>query len=205
MTMTTRTTRSALTLLLLASALPAAAADSVAALAGTWECRLPSEAKTKRPPIVWIETVASDAGKISVDVDGFARDIAGTGTVTAESDGWWKVTPEHGVPFFIRQVPPPRGVAGPAMELRRTDSGPVYSCLRLPIYTPPAATAPAPAQPSAPAAPPADAQPSTPTPATAPVQPAAEAQLQPAAPAPAPASAPAPETAPASAPAAAPK
>ena len=181
----TITTRSALALLLLVSMPPAFAADSIASLAGTWECRLPTEAKTKRPPIVWIEPVATDAGKVTVDVDGFARDIAGTGIVTTTSDGWWKVTPQQGVPFFVKEVPPPRGVAGPAMELRRTETGPAYQCLRLPVYAPSAAT------PAAPAPKPSE-QPA------APVQPAT--QPQPAAGQSAPQAQPAPETQPAAAP-----
>jgi len=115
------------------AAVSASAAGPVPEFGGTWECRLPGAAPTTTPPIVWIQHArSSEPNKVIVEVDGFSRDMAGVGELELVEDGWSKITPERGSPFFLRPDQAPRGVASPAMELRRVEKGPTYQCLRLP-------------------------------------------------------------------------
>ncbi len=111
--------------------LPAAHAEDP--FAGTWECRIPGEAITRTPPILWIQHArGSDPSRVLIEVDGFAREMSGFADLSSSSDGWSRVAPETGAPFMLRRVASPRGTAAPAMELRR-EAGPTYRCLRLPL------------------------------------------------------------------------
>ena len=113
---------------------PAFAAGPVPDFGGSWECRLPGQPLTNTPDIVWIQHAASsDPHRTIVEVDGFAHEMAGSGELAAAHDGWSSITPERGPSFFVRRTASPRETLAPAMELKRTETGPVYRCLRLPL------------------------------------------------------------------------
>jgi len=129
-------------------------------MVGTWECRQPGVNYRNKPPILYVDTAsakAPDKAAFALDVDGFTREVYGNSDVTADADGWWKISPSQGEPFMVR----PQGTLKSktaSMELRR--AGTTYNCLRLP---PSAAQAPAPAETQA-----APAAGGEPVPATAP-------------------------------------
>ena len=107
----------------------AAAASPAGDIAGTWECRLPGVEYRNKPPILYV----ADTGEsqVTIEVDGFAREIYGRSEIAADQGGWWKVKPAQGQEFMIR----PDGSAKqrtPAMGLRFADSKGDYRCLRLP-------------------------------------------------------------------------
>ena len=138
-----------LTLATLAACCAAGAAMAGPAddIVGTWECRQPGVKYKNKPPILYVEAAtpkSPDKAAFALDVDGFAREVFGNSDVTADADGWWKITPAKGDAFMVR----PEGVLPkskvPQMELKRANA--TYRCLRLP----PAAL-PAPAAPAAPA------------------------------------------------------
>jgi hypothetical protein len=138
-----------------------AAASPAGDIAGTWECRQPGVEYHNKPPILYVADTGSD--QVTIEVDGFAREIYGRSTVLADQDGWFKVKPAQGQEFMIR----PEGAAKqrtPSMGLRFADTKNDYRCLRLPLSGTPA-SAPAPAQ-GAPAAGSAPAAPAEPSPAT---------------------------------------
>jgi len=124
----------------------AGAGSAVAApsddMVGTWECRQPGVNYRNKPPILYVDAAsakAPDKAAFALDVDGFTREVYGNSDVTADADGWWKITPSQGEPFMVR----PQGTLKSktaSMELRR--AGTTYRCLRLP---PSAVQAPAPA------------------------------------------------------------
>jgi hypothetical protein len=154
-----------------------AGASPAGDIAGTWECRQPGVQYRNKPPILYV----ADAGEqLSIEVDGFSREIYGRSEVLADADGWFKVKPAQGQQFMIR----PEGAAKQktaSMGLRFADAKNDYRCLRLPSS---GATTFAPAQgaPAAEGAPPATADPSPapaadPSPATA-VEPAAPQGMQ---------------------------
>ena len=108
-----------------------AAAQSADDMVGTWECRQPGVEYRNKPPILYVEgSSAKDPSKaIVLDVDGFTREVYGLSDVTADSDGWLKITPAQGQAFTVR----PEGVTKSrtaSMALRR--AGATYRCLRLP-------------------------------------------------------------------------
>jgi hypothetical protein len=144
-------------------------------IAGTWECRQAGVQYHNKPPILYVADAGTD--QVSIEVDGFAREIYGRSEVSASDQaGWWKVKPAQGQEFMIR----PEGVAAKqktaSMELRFADAKSDYRCLRLPPAGVPAAApepgTPAPAQ-AAPGAPAEPSPPPSPEPGGAPAAPAA--------------------------------
>lgn len=133
-------------LVALAGACPAAASPA-GDIAGTWECRQPGVEYRNKPPILYVADAGSD--QVTIEVDGFAREIYGRSEVFADADGWFKVKPAQGKEFLIR----PEAAAKqktPSMGLSFADGKTDYRCLRLP---PSGATTLAPAgTPGAPAA-----------------------------------------------------
>jgi len=154
-----------------AGAASAAPADD---MVGTWECRQPGVKYGNKPPILYVDAGSAKTpgqAAFALDVDGFTREVYGNSDVTADADGWWKITPSKGDAFMVR----PEGTTKskvPSMELKR--AGAAYRCLRLPPSAaqnaPAAGAAPAAAAPAAPA-PAAPAAPSD-APAAAPAVPA---------------------------------
>jgi len=138
-----------------------AAASPAGDIAGTWECRQAGVQYRNKPPILYVADTGSD--QVTIEVDGFAREIYGRSEVLADQDGWFKVKPAQGQEFMIR----PEGAAKqktPSMGLRFADTKGDYRCLRLP---PSGATTLAP--PGAPGAPAAEsAAPASAEPAPAP-------------------------------------
>jgi len=138
-----------------------AAASPAGDIAGTWECRQPGVQYRNKPPILYVADAGSD--QVTIEVDGFAREIYGRSEVFADADGWFKVKPAQGKEFLIR----PEAAAKqktPSMGLSFADGKTDYRCLRLPpsgaTTLAPAGTPGAPAAESAaPAAEPAAPQP----------------------------------------------
>ena len=102
-------------------------------MVGTWECRQPGVQYRNKPPILYVEgSITRDSSRASfaLDVDGFVREVYGLSEVTADADGWWRITPKLGEAFTIR----PEGVTKSrtaSMALKR--AGATYRCLRLPL------------------------------------------------------------------------
>lgn len=107
------------------------AASPAGDIAGTWECRQAGVEYRGKPPILYVAgTTASN--EVSIEVDGFAREVYGRSEISADAGGWWKVKPAQGQEFLIRLE------AGgtqrtPAMGLRWVDAKGDYRCLRLPL------------------------------------------------------------------------
>ena len=119
----------------------AAAASPAGDIAGTWECRLPGIEYRNKPPILYVADTGGDQSQVTIEVDGFAREIYGRSEIAADQGGWWKVKPAQGQEFMIR----PDGSAKqrtPAMGLRFADSKSDYRCLRLPPSGVPSAVIP---------------------------------------------------------------
>jgi hypothetical protein len=98
-------------------------------IAGTWECRQPGVQYRNKPPIFYVADVGSD--QVTIEVDGFSREIYGPSQVLADQDGWFKVKPAQGQEFMIR---PERAAIQKtaSMGLRFADAKNDYRCLRLP-------------------------------------------------------------------------
>jgi hypothetical protein len=100
---------------------------------GTWECRQPGVQYGNKPPILYVEgSITKDSSKatFALEIDGFVREVYGFSEVTADADGWWRITPKQGEAFMVR----PEGVTKSrtaSMALRR--AGASYRCLRLPL------------------------------------------------------------------------
>jgi hypothetical protein len=114
---------------------PAAAAAAAGDIAGTWECRQPGVQYNNKPPILYVSDHPAAGGgpsEISIEVDGFAREVYGRAELTQDQGGWWKVKPAQGQEFTIR---PETGAKQrtPAMALRWADAKSDYRCLRLPV------------------------------------------------------------------------
>ncbi len=127
----------------------AAAASPAGDIAGTWECRLPGIEYRNKPPILYVAETGGEASQVTIEVDGFAREIYGRSEIAADQAGWWKVKPAQGQEFMIH----PDGSEKqrtPAMGLRFADSKGDYRCLRLPPSGVPSVVVPL--------APPADEQ-----------------------------------------------
>jgi hypothetical protein len=104
---------------------------NAASLAGTWECVGPGQNHPKKPPIMWFGEVSTKEGAAMINVDGFQRAVNGAASVTADADGWMKVTPATGQALFVKGVSDNgRRVS---MQLRRDGVG-NYQCHRLPKY-----------------------------------------------------------------------
>jgi hypothetical protein len=119
-----------LALLVAALAAGPAGASPAGDIGGTWECRQPGVQYRNRPPILYVAD--SQSSQVTIEVDGFAREIYGRSEVLADADGWFKVKPAQGQEFLIR----PAGVTAKektaAMGLSFADGKPDYRCLRLP-------------------------------------------------------------------------
>ena len=126
----------------LCGATSAVAASPAGDIAGTWECRQPGVQYRGKPPILYVADSGGDPLQVTVEVDGFARDIYGRSAITPDQGGWWKVKPAQGQEFMIR---PETGakLRTPAMGLRLADSKSDYHCLRLPL---PGAQSPPPSE-----------------------------------------------------------
>ena len=125
----------------LCGATSVAAASPAGDIAGTWECRLPGIEYRNKPPILYVAETGEDQSQVTIEVDGFAREIYGRSEIAADQGGWWKVKPAQGQEFMIR----PDGSAKqrtPAMGLRFADSKSDYRCLRLPPSGVPSAVVP---------------------------------------------------------------
>ena len=123
-----------ITLLVAGLAAPAAAQDTVQFMAGAWECRLPDQANSKTPPILYIGLTREQGGAARTDlveVDGFSRAIFGMAKVAPGDGGWVQLSPETGEPILVHALNPGTG-ALPAMSVKRSASGEAYHCLRLP-------------------------------------------------------------------------
>src|SRR5262249_21137236 len=107
-------------------------------IAGTWECRQPGVQYRNKPPILFVAD--SGSNQVTIEVDGFSREIYGRSDVLASDQaGWWRVKPAQGQEFMIR----PEGVSSKqktaSMQLSFADGKPDYQCLRLPVASVPAA------------------------------------------------------------------
>src|SRR3979490_149918 len=119
----------------------AAAASPAGGIAGPWEAPLPWGQYGNKPPILYVADTGGDPSQVTVEVDGFAREIFGRSEIAADQGGWWKVKPAQGQEFMIH----PDGSAKqrtPAMGLRFADSKSDYRCLRLPPSGVPSAVIP---------------------------------------------------------------
>jgi len=126
--------------LLAAAPAPAAPAD----IAGTWECRQPGVKYGNKPPILYFTDAPGGApSEVSVEVDGFAREVYGRAELTQDADGWWKVKPAKGQEFSVRPEAAARARTA-AMALRWPDAKSDYRCLRLPASTSRQVTIPSP-------------------------------------------------------------
>ena len=54
-----------------------AAASPAGDIAGTWECRLPGIEYRNKPPILYVAETGGEQSQITIEVDGFAREIYG--------------------------------------------------------------------------------------------------------------------------------
>jgi hypothetical protein len=133
-----------------------AVASPAGDIAGTWECRLPGVEYRNKPPILYIAETGTD--QVTIEVDGFAREIYGRSEMSADQGGWWKVKPAQGQEFLIRPEAALKQKT-PSMGLRFLDAKGDYRCLRLPPSGTPAA-APAPGAPAAESAAPQPGMPS---------------------------------------------
>jgi hypothetical protein len=113
-------------------------------IAGTWECRQPGVKYGNKPPILYFTDAPGGApSEVTVEVDGFAREVYGRAEVAQDADGWWKVKPAKGQEFSVR----PEGAGkqrAAAMALRWPEAKSEYRCLRLPSSASRPVTAPSP-------------------------------------------------------------
>lgn len=110
----------------------AAAAAPADDMVGTWECRQPGVNYRNKPPILYVDagTVKEpEKAAFALEIDGFVREVYGNSEVTADADGWWKITPAKGDVFMVRPEAASKAKT-PSMQLRR--AGATYRCLRLP-------------------------------------------------------------------------
>jgi hypothetical protein len=126
----------------LLAAVPAFAAP--ADIAGTWECRQPGVKYGNKPPILYFaDAPGGSPSEVTVEVDGFSREVYGRAEVAQDKDGWWKVKPAKGQEFSVR----PEAAATQrtaAMALRWPEAKSEYRCLRLPASTSRPVTIPSP-------------------------------------------------------------
>lgn len=118
----------------------AAGASPAGDIAGTWECRLPGIEYRNKPPILYVAETGGDQSQVTIEVDGFAREIYGRSDVFAGADGWFQVKPAQGQQFMIRPEASKQKTA--SMGLRFADSKSDYRCLRLPPSGVPSAVIP---------------------------------------------------------------
>jgi hypothetical protein len=114
----------------LLSAGPALAAP--ADLVGTWECRQPGVQYRNKPPILYFaDAPGGSPSEVTVEVDGFAREVYGRADLAQDPNGWWKIKPAKGQEFSVRPEAAAKQRTA-AMVLRWPDSKSDYRCLRLP-------------------------------------------------------------------------
>jgi len=101
-------------------------------IAGTWECRQPGVNYGNKPPILYFtDAPGGAASQVTVEVDGFSREVYGRADLAQDADGWLKVKPAKGQEFSVR--PEASGKQGTAaMALRWPEAKAEYRCLRLP-------------------------------------------------------------------------
>ena len=135
----------------------AAGASPAGDITGTWECRLPGVEYRSKPPILYVADTGGDPSQVTIEVDGFAREIFGRSEIAADQGGWWKVKPAQGQEFMIR---PDSGAKQrtAAMGLRFADAKSDYRCLRLPLAGVPSVVIPLGVPPEEPDAPPSGGQ-----------------------------------------------
>lgn len=119
----------------------AAAASPAGDIAGTWECRQPGIQYRNKPPILYVADTGGDPSQVTIEVDGFAREIYGRSEIAADQGGWWKVKPAQGQEFMIRPDDGAKQRAA-AMGLRFADAKSDYRCLRLPLFGVPSTVIP---------------------------------------------------------------
>jgi hypothetical protein len=112
----------------LAGACPAAASPA-GDIGGTWECRQPGVQYRNKPPILYVADSGSD--RVTIEVDGFAREMYGRSEVFADADGWFRVKPAQGQEFLIRPQAQTKEKTA-SMGLSFADGKTDYRCLRLP-------------------------------------------------------------------------
>src|SRR5262245_62876612 len=69
-------------------------------IAGTWECRQPGVQYRNKPPILYFADAGND--QVTIEVDGFSREIYGRSEVFDDADGWFKVKHAQGQHLLIR-------------------------------------------------------------------------------------------------------
>jgi hypothetical protein len=114
----------------LTGACPALAASSAGDISGTWECRQPGVQYRNKPPILYVADAGSD--RVTIEVDGFSREIYGRSEVLADADGWFKVKPAQGQEFLIRPEAALAKQKTASMGLSFADGKTDFRCLRLP-------------------------------------------------------------------------
>ena len=124
------------------AAAPAFAAP--ADIAGTWECRQPGVQYRNKPPILYfVDAPGGAPSEVTVEVDGFSREVYGRAELAQDADGWWKVKPAKGQEFSVRPEAAAKQRTA-AMALRWPDSKGDYRCLRLPASASRPVTSPSP-------------------------------------------------------------
>ena len=114
-----------------AAVLAAPALAAPAEIAGTWECRQPGVQYHNKPPILYFTEAPGAPSEISVEVDGFSREVYGKAELTQDKDGWWTVKPAKGQEFSVRPEAAGKQRTA-AMALRWPEAKSDYRCLRLP-------------------------------------------------------------------------
>ena len=121
---------------------PALAAP--AEIAGTWECRQPGVDYHNKPPILYFtDAPGGGPAEVSVEVDGFSREVYGRAELAQDADGWLKVKPAKGQEFSVRPEGSGRQRTA-AMALRWPEAKAEYRCLRLPSSASQPVTTPSP-------------------------------------------------------------
>jgi hypothetical protein len=121
---------------------PALAAP--AEIAGTWECRQPGVDYHNKPPILYFTDVPGGGpSEVTVEVDGFSREVYGRAEVAQDAEGWLKVKPAKGQEFSVRPEAPGKQRTA-AMALRWPEAKSEYRCLRLPASANRPVTSPSP-------------------------------------------------------------
>jgi len=143
-------------------------------IAGTWECRQPGVNYGNKPPILYFtDAPGGGATEVTVEVDGFSREVYGRADLAQDPDGWLKVKPAKGQEFSVR--PEASGKQGTAaMALRWPEAKAEYRCLRLPSSASRPVTESSPGAANPPgtlAVPPSGAAPQEPAPNAAPQEP----------------------------------
>jgi hypothetical protein len=115
-----------------AALLAGSALAAPAEIAGTWECRQPGVQYGNKPPILYFaDAPGGGPSEVTVEVDGFSREVYGRAALAQDKDGWWTVKPAKGQEFSVRPEAPGKERTA-AMALRWPEAKGDYRCLRLP-------------------------------------------------------------------------